>query len=115
MIVCLCYGISEEDIRKSIRAGNWTCKDVGMNCGAGMGCGSCCKEICKMVNEEKRKRLLDAVDRLNSGVSDSIDEIVSVVGDLTINEILDMAAEAFGEKPATETKPTDDEGEGELQ
>ena len=115
MIVCLCHGLTEDEIRKSIRAGHWTCESIGQNCGAGTECGSCCQEICKMVSEEKRKRVLDAVDGLTNGVGASLDEIRKAVGDLTVNDILDLVSEAIGEDKAPDAKPTDDEGEGELQ
>lgn len=95
MIVCLCNGITESEIRKSIRAGNWDCAKVGIDCGAGSGCGTCCKEICRMVNEEKRKRVLEAVEGLANGVNSSLDEIRKAVGDLTVNDILDLVAEAL--------------------
>jgi bacterioferritin-associated ferredoxin len=95
MITCICHGVSEEVIRESIRSGNWTCESIGRDCNAGAECGSCCNEICKMINEEKRKRLFDAVDRLTSDVNSSLDEIRKAVGDLTVNDVLGLISEAF--------------------
>ena len=41
MIVCLCKGLTDKHVRDSIRRGAASVEDVGDDCGAGTGCGSC--------------------------------------------------------------------------
>src|SRR5438045_1418318 len=41
MIICLCKGISDKHVRDSIGRGASSVADVGDDCGAGTGCGSC--------------------------------------------------------------------------
>jgi bacterioferritin-associated ferredoxin len=42
MILCICRGISERDIREAVRCGARTIDDVSRSCdGAGGDCGSC--------------------------------------------------------------------------
>ena len=41
MIVCLCRGVSESDIRRVIERGAFTAEAVTAACGAGGDCGAC--------------------------------------------------------------------------
>lgn len=41
MIICLCEGVSEHTVQRSINAGAKSVEAVGRTCGAGTGCGSC--------------------------------------------------------------------------
>jgi bacterioferritin-associated ferredoxin len=45
MIVCLCEGISDREIRRTIRSGANTLAKVSNACGAGTGCGTCKRTI----------------------------------------------------------------------
>jgi assimilatory nitrate reductase catalytic subunit len=41
MIVCICAGISERELRAVIADGATTMKQIERRCGAGSGCGAC--------------------------------------------------------------------------
>ena len=41
MIVCLCEGISDKEVRRCIDAGACTLRQIKKACGAGSGCGLC--------------------------------------------------------------------------
>jgi len=46
MILCICRGISERDVREAVRCGARTLDDVSHSCdGAGGDCGSCLTRI----------------------------------------------------------------------
>lgn len=41
MIVCLCEGISDKEVRRCIVAGACSLRQIRKACGAGSGCGLC--------------------------------------------------------------------------
>ena len=41
MIVCICWGVSEDRIRQAVNRGARTTDEVGDACLAGTACGSC--------------------------------------------------------------------------
>lgn len=41
MIVCVCAGVSDREIRAAIQAGARTLGDLGRRCRAGVDCGAC--------------------------------------------------------------------------
>jgi bacterioferritin-associated ferredoxin len=45
MIVCLCRGISDREIKLLIRGGARSLEDLRSSCGAGSGCGSCHSQL----------------------------------------------------------------------
>ena len=46
MVVCICRGVTEEDIRDAIRRGAFSLEKIARRCdGAGTDCGSCRAEI----------------------------------------------------------------------
>jgi bacterioferritin-associated ferredoxin len=46
MIVCVCRGVSEREVREAVRCGARTLADVSRSCdGAGGDCGSCLARI----------------------------------------------------------------------
>ena len=45
MYVCICEGVTEDQVRTAVRGGARTIEDVGDACGAGTGCGSCHDQI----------------------------------------------------------------------
>ena len=51
MIVCLCTGTTEREIREVIDAGAGTADQVRRACGAGGRCGTCRLEIQEMTGE----------------------------------------------------------------
>lgn len=53
MIVCLCVGISDREVRQSIKDGASTVEKVGLICGAGTGCGMCHETIQEIICKQK--------------------------------------------------------------
>lgn len=51
-VVCLCFDISEEQIREVVRNGAHTVEAVGEETQAGTGCGACQENIQKIIDEE---------------------------------------------------------------
>ena len=51
MIVCLCRGVSERDIRRVVGAGANTAEAVAAACGAGGDCGACRPMLAELVVE----------------------------------------------------------------
>ena len=58
MIVCHCYGVSEERVRESVRAGASSPEQVGRACFAGRGCGSCRERLVAVIESETAELLL---------------------------------------------------------
>lgn len=56
-IVCTCFGVSENEIRRVTREnGLTTVEEVTNFCKAGGGCGMCCNEIKKIIDEVMAER-----------------------------------------------------------
>ena len=53
MIICLCRGVSESDIRCVIERGAWTAEAVTAACGAGGDCGACTIMLADLVAESE--------------------------------------------------------------
>ena len=51
MIVCLCEGISEREIRDAARRGAATLPAIQRACGAGGDCGACRPQVRKIARE----------------------------------------------------------------
>jgi bacterioferritin-associated ferredoxin len=41
MFVCLCLGITNQEVTNAVDNGAWTSKQVAIACGAGSDCGRC--------------------------------------------------------------------------
>ena len=52
MIICLCRGVSDSEIKSTIREGACTLKEVEDMCDAGSSCGSCHAQILSLIREE---------------------------------------------------------------
>ena len=52
VIVCHCQGISERTIRKTVREGASSVRQVARSCGAARMCGGCRPAVRKLVEEE---------------------------------------------------------------
>lgn len=50
MIICLCEGISDRDITAAARQGVRTVRELSKVCGAGSGCGSCRRDLRKLLD-----------------------------------------------------------------
>ena len=53
MIVCLCRGVSESDIRRVIERGAYTADAIAAACGAGGDCGACTVMLADLVAESE--------------------------------------------------------------
>lgn len=53
MIICLCRGVSESDIRRVIERGASTADAVTAACGAGGECGACVIMLADLVAESE--------------------------------------------------------------
>jgi bacterioferritin-associated ferredoxin len=51
VIVCLCRGVSERDIRRMVGAGANTAEAIAAACGAGGDCGACRRMVADLVVE----------------------------------------------------------------
>ncbi|MBA9007995.1 MULTISPECIES: (2Fe-2S)-binding protein [Thermomonospora] len=59
MYVCICNGVTEEDVLASLAAGAGTTREVKAACGWKPGCGVCTRRLCGMVAEHRRARETD--------------------------------------------------------
>ncbi|UQA60030.1 (2Fe-2S)-binding protein [Polyangium aurulentum] len=50
MYVCLCVGVSDQEIRECVASGAATASEVMNRTGAGSGCGTCRATIASMVD-----------------------------------------------------------------
>ncbi len=53
MVVCLCQGVSEKQVREAIANGATSRKKVTRACGAGAGCGGCHESIRDIIREHR--------------------------------------------------------------
>ena len=51
MIVCVCKGVNEREIRETITSGCATEESIGHLCGAGTDCGSCLETLRELIDE----------------------------------------------------------------
>jgi len=51
VIVCLCKGVNEREIRETITSGCMTEESIGHLCGAGTDCGSCLETLRELLDE----------------------------------------------------------------
>lgn len=55
MIVCVCHGISDKNVRSLIDEGAATVRDISARCGAGTDCGACVRDLRQMTRSCKRR------------------------------------------------------------
>ncbi len=53
VIVCLCEGISETEIKRLIKNGAESLEDIEKECGAGGKCGGCLWQLVEILETEK--------------------------------------------------------------
>ena len=51
MIVCHCIGVSDQEIRRTVREGASSVADVAQSCGAGSCCGGCHPALDQIITE----------------------------------------------------------------
>jgi bacterioferritin-associated ferredoxin len=54
VIVCHCRGVTDRAIRRAVRQGASTRRQVAQACGAGAGCGGCRISVQKILESEDR-------------------------------------------------------------
>ncbi|HEB89605.1 MAG TPA: (2Fe-2S)-binding protein [Deltaproteobacteria bacterium] len=74
MLVCHCRGITDRQIRRLVRNGATSTRDVARATGAGLRCGGCRSNVKKIVDEAV------ASDLQESRRTTLLDRIVSVEG-----------------------------------
>ena len=52
MLVCQCNGVSDRAIRRVVRSGASSVRQVARGCGAGASCGDCALAIRKIIRAE---------------------------------------------------------------
>jgi bacterioferritin-associated ferredoxin len=60
VIVCLCLGVSERDVRRVVAAGARTPEQVAAACGAGTDCGACTLALAELVQRDTRAAMAEA-------------------------------------------------------
>jgi len=58
MVVCVCRGLNEAQVRALIRSGSNTLDGLAAVSGAGTCCGSCAETLCCLLDEAKRPDLV---------------------------------------------------------
>lgn len=51
MIVCSCRAVTDREIRRAVRAGACTVREVAESCGAGSACGGCRASVLAILDE----------------------------------------------------------------
>ena len=57
MIVCLCRGLSERDLRGVVAAGARSAEEISESCGAGADCGACLSMLDRLVHDVRGRSL----------------------------------------------------------
>ena len=52
MFVCLCYGISDKQLKSEINSGARSLQELQKRCNAGLDCGTCVNRIEQILNQE---------------------------------------------------------------
>ncbi|MCP4807978.1 MAG: (2Fe-2S)-binding protein [Proteobacteria bacterium] len=56
MILCLCHGVSDRDVRKHVDDGAGNLHAVSQRCRAGSDCGSCANQLRKVIRKRRDER-----------------------------------------------------------
>ncbi len=67
MIVCLCKGITDADIRRAIAAGATTVSQLGASCGAGTECGGCRPVLYQLLATHRRASAVNLAEVTDAG------------------------------------------------
>jgi len=60
VIVCQCNGVSDRTIRRAIRGGAASCREIARSCNAGTFCGGCRPAIAELIREEQSDAVVEA-------------------------------------------------------
>jgi len=53
MVVCICTGVSESDLKNLVNEGSKTLSEIQSRCGAGDDCGSCIIKLRRLLEPAK--------------------------------------------------------------
>ncbi len=56
MIVCSCHAVTDREIRRAVRAGACSVREVAESCGAGSACGGCRGTVLAILDESEGPR-----------------------------------------------------------
>lgn len=57
MLVCHCRGVTDRQLRRAVRNGAGSVRDVARATGAGLRCGGCRANVSKVVNDAMEQQL----------------------------------------------------------
>ena len=60
MIICHCNGVSDRTIRRAVRGGAESCREIAQSCRAGVFCGGCRPAIAELIREEQSCSMVDS-------------------------------------------------------
>jgi bacterioferritin-associated ferredoxin len=60
VIVCQCNGVSDRTIRRAVRGGAASCREIARSCNAGTFCGGCRPAIAELIREEQSDAVVEA-------------------------------------------------------
>ena len=66
MIVCHCRCTTDREIRRAVRDGAVSLREVGNRCGAASGCGGCAGAVLEIISTELGSSAPRAVDVIRS-------------------------------------------------
>ena len=52
MIVCHCNATTDREIRRAVRSGASSLREVSRTCGAASGCGGCAETVLEIISSE---------------------------------------------------------------
>jgi bacterioferritin-associated ferredoxin len=59
MYVCICYGVTEKDIKKAAKAGAQSLQDIKQSTGCATGCGTCADVALEVLQDAHSSRTPD--------------------------------------------------------
>jgi bacterioferritin-associated ferredoxin len=59
MVICHCHGITDREIRRAVRSGAGSRRDVARTCKAGGSCGGCVRVIDQILASEASSRAVE--------------------------------------------------------
>jgi bacterioferritin-associated ferredoxin len=66
LIVCHCRFATDREIRRAVREGATSLREVGATCGAASGCGGCVDAVLEIIATELGSSAPRAVDTIRS-------------------------------------------------
>ena len=89
MFVCLCLGITSQDVANAVRSGASTSKQVAKICGAGSECGRCRRTV---------RAIIASLDRATAIEHTTTDEPTAAIEDTAAVESTTVQTESWATK-----------------